>query len=225
MPPGDLVRQLWYKSLLVSFVVLAIASAYSFFVRGDAPLLVASDATAATASVLIGISFALSGFCYYFDFFDARIIYRKYLGVVGFGYALLYIYLLFLLNPDLYLFGFFKNAGSIDFLLGITAMEVFFFMTVISNEWVMRRIGPQNWRRDLRLGYLAYALLVVRVIYLDHATWQWWWKHMEGPPPIRLVITIFAIAVILFRGSMIIAKMGHEQNSVQTPQPAVPTSS
>lgn len=170
-----------------------------------------SQALAGTAAVLIGLSFAMSGFVYYFDFLDTRLAYRKYLGLTGFWLALGYSLSLCLTNPDRYFFHFFEYANTADVRLGLLAMAIYTFMALISNNRAIKKLGPRTWRYCLRLGYLAYALLIIRAYIMEQDLWTGWWQSPQGSlPPPRLIITLFALAVILFRGSMIVVQFARK---------------
>lgn len=196
----------WVLSACFALFVFDIFFLYVFITSGPFTLLSISNVIAATAAIMIGSSFALSGLCYYFTFFDTYIFYRKYLGLIGFWLALLYSIMLLFVNPERYFYGFFENIDSLNFILGLSAMAIFTMMALISNKWAMLMLGPQNWRRMLRLGYLAYGMLVIRAFDLENDMWTQWLQMPDSLPPVRLVISIFAVSVILLRISLIFSK-------------------
>lgn len=175
-------------------------------IDGEYTTLQAAKALAGAAAILIGLSFVLSGFCYYWDFLDTKIAYRKYLGLAGYWFALAYSFSLLYLDPDRYYYGFFKNIFSWDMMLGIIAMALFTFMAIISNTRAMKFLGPQNWRYALRVGYIAWLLLAIRAAILEEHIWIAWMKSLEGFPPPRLLLTLFVIVVVLFRASVSLTK-------------------
>ncbi len=75
---------LWLTSLCFGlFLFLNIC--FYYYLTGDIlSLEMINKATAATAVVMMGSSLALSGFGYFWDFLDKKVIYRKYLGLVGY---------------------------------------------------------------------------------------------------------------------------------------------
>ncbi len=200
----SVISKMWIHSLGLASVLFMFFLGYVFLESGSFSLLSVSMATAATAAIMIGLSFALSGFCFYFDFLDRKIAYRKYLGLVGFWFALTYSIMLLFVDPNRYFYGFFVNVLSADFILGLTAMSIFTFMALISNNWAMKKLGVKRWRYGLRLGYLAYLLLIIRAMVLDHDIWIAWFHSPVTLPPVRLIISIFATIVLVFRLSMVI---------------------
>lgn len=190
----------WGLSVIVYFAVFAYA--LFFFGRFDAKAI--GEAFAGTAAILIGFSFALSGFCYYFDFLDQKLFYRKFLGLVGFWYACGYVASLIIRSPERYLWGLGQTVKQPEAILGIAAMIIFAFMAAISNHQAMQRLGCGRWRQALRLGYLAYISLIVRALLIEGQDWVQWISHPRALPSPRLLVTIFAIFVLALRASMII---------------------
>src|SRR5690606_23440371 len=100
---------------------------------------------ALTAGVLIGLSFALSGLTYFYDFLDTKLKYRKQLGLVGYYLAVIYTLLLIAYLPDIY---WPSSAGTLfafATLTGVAAMTIFTFMAIISGSWAIKLLG-KNWR-------------------------------------------------------------------------------
>jgi DMSO/TMAO reductase YedYZ heme-binding membrane subunit len=210
-----LTRKFWRTAWLLGFCLYAIALLYVYGADHTFSAMSLSKALAATGGLLIGFSFALSGFAYYFNFLDTKVAYRKYLGLVGFWFALAYTLSLFFVDPDKYFFGLFHNLLTADVLLGLGAMLILTFMALISRTRAMQWLGPPRWRKLLRLGYLAYAMLVVRAVVVEWDVWTAWAENPAGrlPPP-RLVLSIFAVGILLFRGSMIVSQFFRKKNTV-----------
>lgn len=198
--------KLWSRSILVAVVFYAVMLIFSFGVDKVWSFLTFSKALAAAAALLLAASFALSGFCYYFDFLDTKLGYRKYLGLLGYFLALLYSFSLLITEPDRYLFGFGDNFWSGDFLLGIGAMVYFTFMALISNGRIMKWLGVGNWRLAMRGGYIAWALLGLRAYILEKDQWWLWVQELAGWPPPRMMLSLLIVAVILFRISIEVVK-------------------
>ena len=198
---------LWIKSVILAEIIFGFFLVYVFLIDFSVSLKSIGSAIAASASIMIGLSFALSGICYFFDFLDREFYYRKYFGLVGYFLALFYSVLLLFIDPQRYFYGFFDNLLSLDVILGLSAMTIFTMMAIISNKTAMILLKPQNWRALLRLGYLAYGLLVIRAAVLEKDLWLAWWKQHNSLPPVRLVISVFAVMVILLRISIKISKL------------------
>ena len=212
----SIVHTLWIHSMLFATIVYVILVEYIFIQKGYLNIFFLNEAIAGTASIMIGISFAFSGFGYYFDFLDTKIAYRKYFGLIGFWYAFLYTFILAVLNPQKYVYGLFIHFWSVDIILGCVALMIFTFMALISTRWAMRRMGVVYWRRGLRLGYFAYILLIIRAVIIEGDMWRDWFAYPHSLPPVRLLGSIFAGGVLFFRGSMIISDFFHKRKNNST---------
>ena len=205
--------RMWRHSLLLALGIFCFFFIYVFIYNNFSfsPKLIFPPVIAATAALMIGLSYAMSSLCYYFNFLDSKIAYRKYWGLTGYWLAVLYSLLLAFIFPDRYIFGFIKNFWTADILLGITAMTILTFMAVISQDWVMREMGAQRWRQALRFGYLASFLFVIRAYILEKDLWFTWLTGGGNLPPPRLLISIFTLVVIGLRASLEGSKLLHSQ--------------
>jgi len=197
--------KMWSSAIQLAVLIMAILLIYVYFYNNALNLLAISQAIAGTAGLMIGLSFALSSIGYYWDFLDHQVGYRKYYGLVGFWLALIYSISLLFIDTEKYLNGFFKNFFSADFLLGLFAMAILTLMAIVSTKKFMVKLGPQRWRLILRLGYIAYALLVIRAVVLENQLWLDWADTLDGLPPPRIIISAFALFVIFLRGSLFIS--------------------
>lgn len=188
---------LWWRVIGLALVIYAVGLGYNFLYRGI-DILSFIETFALTAGVLIGISFALSGLTYFYDFLDTKLKYRKQLGLVGYYLAVVYTVLLIAYLPDIYWPGAASTLFAFATLTGVTAMIIFTFMAIISGSWAIKLLG-KNWRPLLRLGYIAYFLLILRAINLESVMWIQWFHRLDSVPPPRLLLTIFAAGVILLR--------------------------
>ncbi len=202
----SIIHTLWIRSFLFAIIVYILLVEYIFIQKRYLTISFLNEAIAGTASIMIGISFAFSGFCYYFDFLDTKIIYRKYFGLIGFWCALLYAMVLGILHPQKYIYDVLTHFWSADIILGFVALGIFVFMALISTHWAVRGMGVVYWRRGLRLGYIAYILLIIRAVIIEGDMWRSWFAYPYSLPPLRLLGSIFAIGVLFFRGSMIISE-------------------
>src|SRR3989344_3124005 len=152
------------------------------------------------------IVFALSGFSYYFNFLDNKLGYRKYLGVVGFFYALAHALTLVVIYPDKYGWGLVSRLSETEVILGLVAMTIYLGMIVISNVKVINQaLGTKHWRQGLRFGYLAMILLAIRAYIMESDLWFTWLETHQTLPPSSLVMSFISIWVIILRGSMIVS--------------------
>lgn len=199
---SNIAFKMWAVPISIAVLLFIVFSIYEFFRTGQFSLSSLNAALAGTAALGIGFSLALSGISYYFNFLDHEIAYRKHLGLVGYFLALVYSFLLLFVNPDKYFYGFLENLKSADFILGLSSMGILTLMAIVSNNFVMRKIGAHTWRFILRLGYAAYFLLIVRAVILEGEDWFLWLQRLDNLPPGRLLVSIFAALVIALRMSM-----------------------
>lgn len=210
-PKKAMTRKLWLHSILIAFGASGFYYLYVILLDGPFTLTSFAKVMAGTANFLFAASLSLSSFGYFFDFLDSKIVYRKYLGLLGYFAALTYALLLPVLRPDRYWYGIAENFWSSDILLGLSSMAVFTGMAFISNDRAMLIIGPGRWRNLLRSGYLAFFLLVIRAamnesnpIGADPRP-EFWWHYLqtfETLPPPRLLFSIIGTSVVLFRLSV-----------------------
>ncbi len=186
-------------------------SLYLFFRLSNYDVFIANRATADTAIILIGLSFALSGVCYYWQSFSPLIIYRRYLGITGFVYGL--IHALFSLFSYFFnsgappgIYNFFKTwtffsikiSNVVAFLFGLFALLFFAFMTLISNKTAQKKLA-QSWRPLLRAGYIAFVFVMIHFSIKKYSIWASWLSYKIGLPPSSLLLTIFGLIVIGLR--------------------------
>ena len=190
----------------IYFIIFLLILGLIFYLDDHFSFLTISKALAGTSALMLAASFSLSGFCYYWDFLDTKIAYRKYLGIVAYYLALAYSFSLVVLDPGKYLYGFFDNIFSADIMLGGIAMLILTFMTVISTDKMMLRMGPKKWRYALRLGYLAWVLLAIRAWFLEQEIWDVYLDDPTGFPPPRLLLSLLVIVVLIFRISIDVSK-------------------
>ena len=202
----DIKRKIWSHSLIIAFFVYLLIFLLSASIDKEFSFLQISKALAGTSALMFAASFSLSGFCYYWDFLDTKIGYRKYLGLVAYWLALAYSISILIINPDKYLFNIINNLFTADVFFGLLAMIIFSFVAFISQDKIMIRMGPKKWRYSLRLGYLAWILLAIRAWFLEKEIWSEYFQALEGFPPPRLLLSLLVIAVIIFRVSIDISK-------------------
>lgn len=193
----------WQKVSILTLALLVFWSAllFPYFMAGKTVVYVQS-VLAGTSGILLAMSLSLSSFSYYFNFLDSKIVYRKYLGLMGYFFAMFYTILVVQGNPILYLYSFPHNLFEPTVGLGIVAMTIFTVMALISNQKAVGLLGGKNWKTILGLGYVAYALLVMRGILLDGYLWIEWFSDITAPFTVRMFLTLLGILVLLFRVSV-----------------------
>ncbi len=207
--------QLWRDSWLVGGGLTMFMFLYLLaFSVIPADILMLNQAFANAGMVIIGLSFALSGLCYFWDFVDTKIIYRKHLGLVGFWLIVAHGVITLGL-PEFPLAAFFLPENIIAFLAAVGATLILIMMALISNQVAVRELGGKRWRALLRLGYLAYIFGIIHMAIKKYPVWSDWaiTGASSGMPPISLLVVFFAICVLSLRLTLWSAIRTHQKDA------------
>lgn len=200
LPPSD--KRLYGEMFIYSLIVLAVITAYYLVTRPEYDMRTFNRSLADLSFILMGISLILSSVCYFWDFADHFIIYRKHLGLIGFGYMVLHIVIsLFYSTYQPFLLYYLKDSQILSFSAALTATGIFSLMAVISNRYSIQKIGPHRWRLIMRIGYIAYAMAL---IHFALRGWPYWMLWLTGKstslfPSFGLLVFIFGSVVLLMR--------------------------
>lgn len=189
--------KLYINTIFFAAVVYILTYFYISFTPARLPL---NNAVANTAVFLMGFSMVLSSICYFWNFLDKLIIYRKYLGLVGFAFAVTHV----LLYIPVFMALFSVEAWQNDFILvpltGLVALLIFTVMAVISNKFMAGKIGGKLWKNILRTGYIAFIFVLLHLIFLDTSKWaKWVTEGFPTLPSMSLLISIFILWFLLMR--------------------------
>lgn len=193
--------QLWLNTFTFGVVSYALMTLY-IFLRGDPfDLYNVNRVIAGVSLFLIGLSFILSGVCYFWDKLDSFIVYRKYLGLLGFGMAVAHIFVTVLYLQERYALDQWLTTRIVPFLLGLGSTIIFTFMAAISTQWAAKKIGGRWWRKILRWGgYIAYILLLGHVVMAKQYGWNRWLENMDTwMPPLSMLGVVFIVVVLGMR--------------------------
>ena len=161
---------------------------------------VLNKATADASIILIGLSMLLTSLCYFWDFWDSYIIYRKHLGLVGFAFGLTHVGLSMGALEKLFLAETWHSGQYWAPLTGAVALVIFTIMALISNRYATTVLGGATWRKLLRTGYIAVALIWLHVFFLKSARILTWYQDgMQTPPAASVLVLIFMLIVMLSR--------------------------
>lgn len=210
---------LWRNTIIFSIVLTVFAAVYYYFYRGTFSVSIANRTLGDVAVILIGLSFILSSICYFWNFADHLIIYRKQLGIVGFVYALIHaLVIVFYLDPIFTNFAsYLEQPNFLAYSLGLAAILMFAGMTAISINALMHKIGGKLWRELLQAGYIAYVFSIIHFVLLSYPFWiRWFTERRTFLPPFGLLTALFGILVILMRITLMIHKITHEKNNSPT---------
>jgi len=218
--------RLWSDIIVYSLILFTVVSGYYFIQRGTYDFGIFNQVLSNVGMLLVGLSFALSGICYFWNFADHFIIYRKELGVVGFGYVFVHglLSLFFLPEYRPILFYYFENETILAFLFALIAIVIYVMMIIISTKTMIHKIGGHNWRTLLRVGYIAY---VFSLIHMWLNSYSFWLRYLSGQgqspmPSFGLLTFLAGIFVIILRIAVWIST---SKKSPQTPvvQPPITT--
>ncbi|MDP2691280.1 MAG: ferric reductase-like transmembrane domain-containing protein [bacterium] len=192
--------RLWFNTILLSLGIFFFSSLYLFVRRGNYDFFIANKAFATTSLVLIGLSLALSGLCYFWNFLDSKIVYRKHLGLAGFAFAIVHVIVSFFFLSGRFTYPEWFSGHFLSVMFGLLALLVLCFMALISNRWARMELGALLWRRLLRLGYLVLILVAAHFALLKYGEWTKWFQTPDPfLPPLSLLEMIFTLLVIGLR--------------------------
>jgi DMSO/TMAO reductase YedYZ heme-binding membrane subunit len=211
-----LPAQLSFHTAWVSALVFIFCYWYLSVTEAATLSVTANKAAADTAMILIGLSFALSGLCYFWNVVDTKIVYRKYLGLAGFAFCLghavmsliFYLYLkprgyesnpIFILDHQ-WDFGSFVVSNLYAFISAVIALVIFAMMAAISNQYAIVELGGVWWRRLLRVGYIAYVFTALHFLIKNIPEWMIFFRaDTVTPPPLNFCIFLLVCGVIGLR--------------------------
>lgn len=158
--------------------------------------------TAGVAGCLLATALSASTWYYYTGWPNMRWGYQKQIGVLAFGLCLLYCVELLFIQPEIYWYGFWENLMTPNFFYGLSAMVIFAAMTFANTEFMKQYITWDTIKFILGLGFVGYALLIIRAIFLEWPIWSAWLQTFDGLPTTRFVLSSLAMSVLLFRLSI-----------------------
>lgn len=189
--------KLYLKTSIFGLSVFALIYFYITWMQIPGVL---NKSVADTAVVLMGLSMLISGLSYFWKSLASFIIYRKYLGLIGFAFATVHLILSWSALSQLLQIELWQQLKIGAPLSGLLAFIIFTMMWMISNRLSARLLGGNLWRMLLRTGYLALALVFIHIYLLKASRWITWYQEgMTSPPSASLLSAIFIIVVIVMR--------------------------
>lgn len=197
--------KLWVYTILFSALVALLCGWYVTAYFSKFTTRVINETAADAGFILIGCSFALSGICYFWNFLDTKIVYRKYLGLMGFFFIVVHVYLS-LFKVPFPLSQYLDEDHRVAFFAAVISLAIFVGMALISNRYAVRQLGGAHWRKLLRTGYAAYIIAIVHFALRKGPEWSTWFaKHKPALPPLSILVVIFAALVLALRFSLFVA--------------------
>lgn len=195
-------RRLWVATSIYSFFILIVVASYTFVTTSKFSIRLLNNSIADVAIVLIGLSLILSSVCYFWNFADKYIIYRKHFGLVGTGYMLLHVCISFFYSEySPFPFYYLEKSRIYSFIPALIATAIFVLLSLISNRFSIRSIGPSRWRKIMKIGYIGFFLVL---IHFGIKRSQYWISWLTGNsdilfPSFSLIAFVFGITVISLR--------------------------
>lgn len=185
---------------LFGIVLFALSYWYISWLNIPNPL---NKSFADTSIYLIGFSMALASVCYFWNVFDRFIVYRKHLGMLGFIFGLVHVYLSFGALQRLFIVQTWQKGAMWPSLTGAIALVIFSVMASVSPSVVAQKLGGKIWRSILQLGHLGVLLIWFHVYFLKFGyILKWYNEGMKTPPSSSLIVLIFMTIVIGLRTAL-----------------------
>lgn len=200
--PTKSILSFWIKSLIFGLIILGMCLGYHNLRAGSIGLRIFNQALADAGMFLIALSMAMSGLTYFWDFLDKYLNYRKYLGLIGFWFIVVHGYISAFGLPQLFKFpGYYLETNNIiPFLFALGSFITLIVMAIISDRHIMVKIGGTLWRKILRFGYIAIIFGILHFGLKKYTSWTYWFQQEATLiPPLSLIVTIFAVWVIILR--------------------------
>jgi len=206
--------RLWGETIVYSIIIMIIVTGYYVVTNASFSQRILNRAVGDVALLLIGLSLILSSVCYFWNFADKYIIYRKHLGLVGTGYMILHIIFSVLFSsyapfPGYYL----EDKRIASFIAALIATIIFVSMAMISNRYAIREIEASRWRKLMRIGYIAFPLVLFHFGAKGMPYWLPWLTGQSESlfPAFGLIVFLFGLTVILLRIALLISTMKKSQ--------------
>jgi DMSO/TMAO reductase YedYZ heme-binding membrane subunit len=193
----------WIDTVLLSVIIYIFLVFYIGGAGGFFALRTVNLAVGYVSYVLVLLSMGMSSICYFWDFADRFMIYRKHLGIVGFVYAGFHFFLSLLLINQFVGFGrfFATDSNWIPFATGTLAFCILLFLTIISHGYAVRHLGGKLWRALLRMGYAAVVLSIIHIGARQYPQWFAWVAGESESllPPLSLPTFALTCVILAWR--------------------------
>lgn len=200
----------WIRTLFVALLICLFGLAELMIRRQSVfNLYLFNKAVASTAIVTIALSYAFSAIYRFRRNTKYLLAYRRYFGIVGFGFALIHIVLVFLVsNPDQpstpqFPFPTYFLDHFVSFAAAGVAFLVFSLACWISIKpvrYTENLARAKKWRQKLRYGYVGVLGIVLHATLLKYEGWGKWISTFDPLlPPLSLIIMTFVSILIVLK--------------------------
>lgn len=188
------------------------------------PLYIANKAVALSTVIIIGLSFVLGPLAHFWPTKISRFVpLKKAYGLIGFGLAALHaIMSLVLLSPAYYsrLYldsGKLTGTGELTMVLGILAFLIFSIVAATSLPGMDKALSPDQWKRMMRLGYVAYFLVLLHVGFMG---WGGWWRASSWQWGLASISLISSFVIVLVMCLRLLVAGSHREPTTHIDHPA-----
>ena len=205
-----LSTKFWIYSIGISALIFSIGLA-ELAIRRQSPinLYLINKALASTAFLMISGSYTLSAIHHFLPKKKRILAYRRYLGLTGYGLAILHVGSVFIVhNPDQleaaqFPFPDFFLENILAITLGLAGLGIFsyaFRLSINTKRFTRTAAATRKWRRQLRYGYWGVLLIFVHSFLLKYEGWLSWIASFDPIlPPLSLIVSILVSLLIGFK--------------------------
>lgn len=174
-----------------------------------ASLYLLNKSLASTAILMITLSYVISALHSLGNTPNRILLYRRYTGLVGYGYAVVHIIASFI-TPDpqapqqaKFPFPDFFIDHPISFIAALLGFSLFSYAFILSLNPAKHNGTPQKaraWRKKLRYGYVGVLFICLHMALLKYEGWGTWLQTLTPPlPPLSLIVASLLSLLILLK--------------------------
>jgi len=153
----------------------------------------------------------IRSFAYYVRGLNSFIIYRKYLGLIGFYFVLIHGAIILLMqNRYPFPIYFLQSETIVPFIFALASTFTFVIVAVASHNYIRSKLNVFTWRKVMRLGHIALIIGLLHFAIKSSILWTDWFKALFPiyPPP-SLIAFIIGMVTIIIRVSLFFDKDSH----------------
>ncbi len=198
----------WLESGVISAVVFGLVYGYFYARNPHIDTFYFNKIAGAVAAILAGLTLLVGPALTYRPTWKSLIGFRRPLGLMAFGFALMHVVLLIFFLGERFPVSYYQQHWySVGF--GILAGLGWLWLVYISRDSQVLSMGFPKWKAAQNwLGRIGFALIYLHLMHLKYESWvQWITKDPKGPaglvnspvPPSSLVVFSIMSLIIIFR--------------------------
>ncbi|MFH1390797.1 MAG: ferric reductase-like transmembrane domain-containing protein [Candidatus Diapherotrites archaeon] len=202
-----------FRAYTNSFLVFLFFLTYNIFTNDLLLLKNISKASAVAATILIAITLILGPLSRFFPkHFRHDLVFRKPLGLAGFGFAVLHVAVSVVntYNSDLFFIFSEANSNFLPAVYGTVALLIIIALAITSTPKSIKNMGFAKWKIFQRTAYIALIFTIMHFVYVGNG---YFLKSTIGKSvlALALIALVFkAITIILGKKKKHSAKeIGH----------------